>query len=791
MHERLRIIRNIARGMGETARQGIVHRDMKPDNIVLSPNGDIIIADFGISLASVKPGTGEGSFSNLVRALETKLSANAMTPSYFPTRSLTRPFESWMMDDPRRDIIAFWISVLPMLGVDPFESNKIKVPLKPDSKGHIKMLDVRIQRVLEDILEEIDANAAIGDDIKLALRHPEHGIKLRFEDFQTPFSRPEDAAPVWQGIERAFDGLLNHYSEGQAEGPITFYGDSLTRHANTVAQTRIVQRRPEPEDPPQTGGNKGARLAAASSPRYTLQEAVHKILEWHKEGLIQAVADPGSAVIPIASESEVIAKFVRSLHFKYADQPDLRFTAELQNGTALVYPLSGARLAATDLSAAQKKFGALLTERSKDDKTAIEEWLRAYQKHYLLASSAQVSRAHWMKHSLSTGHYKDGTAVQATEVEVKQVILIKEILSDPEISAATKHDKNRENELVNIALFWARSSGARLAQTFINRAENADPESLILIARVLLKRNQSLKNLPLKFPLGNAVVEAKLDKARRTGIVYFYDLDKNGKVSAKPFTSVRLTADIVKQAYKLEESEREAGVKITQRSEALEAFADDQSSTQKARQFYNQLKKNKAPDVQFNNERTAVLRFTTEKKLRPEKMELYRKQLETLHSIAGKKVLIQFAQIRRNGKIILYGPSDPTPKKGEDYALFHLSELSRRALKAAKLEGAGFASVPGLADDETVIPFVALGVFLTAMGRLSDFTDSIQQLWRNVRGADASQNLDPGSFRDIRKVQKIDLQRYSQLQLRAIARFALDMVLEYTRLALQAAGTAA
>jgi hypothetical protein len=266
---------------------------------------------------------------------------------------------------------------------------------------------------------------------------------------------------------------------------------------------------------------------------------------------------------------------------------------------------------------------------------------------------------------------------------------------------------------------------------------------------------------------------------------------KEGKPFGTPFTQVKLTEDIVRQARALKDRESVVRVKISARSEALEAFADDQNATGAARQFYQQLRKNKAPDVQFNNERTAVLRFTTEKKLRPEKIELYRKQLQTLHSIAGKKVLVQFAQIRRNGKIILYGPSDPTPSKGEDYALFHLSDLSRRALKAAKLEGAGFASVKGLADDETVIPFVAQGVFLVAMGRFSGYTNSIQQLWRNVRGGNALMDLDPESFGDIRKVQKIDLDRYSKLQLRTIARIAWEKVLEFTRLALQAVGAAA
>jgi hypothetical protein len=349
------------------------------------------------------------------------------------------------------------------------------------------------------------------------------------------------------------------------------------------------------------------------------------------------------------------------------------------------------------------------------------------------------------------------------------------------------------------ALDRARSApkdpeGARLAQNIIVKAEaaqNADPETLVLIARALLDLKKISKTLPFEFKLGNALITAELDERLDAGWVYFDNVDQDGRPIGKPFAQVRLTEAIVNEARKLKDRESALRVKLIERSEALEVFADDQKSAGAARQFYNQLKKSKAPDVEFDNNRTVVLRFATEKKLRPEKIDLYHKQLQTLHSIAGKKVLLQFAQIGGDGTPVLYGPSDPNPAKGEDLALFHLSELSENALKAAQGEEAGFVSVKGLADDETVIPFVAQGVFLAALGRLSGYTDSIQQLWRNVRGGDALIDLDPEAFRDIRKVRKIDLQRYSDLQLRTIARIAWEKVLEYTRLALQAVGSAA
>jgi HD-GYP domain-containing protein (c-di-GMP phosphodiesterase class II) len=459
----------------------------------------------------------------------------------------------------------------------------------------------------------------------------------------------------------------------------------------------------------------------------------------------------------------------------------------------------GARLA--DLSAALKKFETILAERSGNDKAMIEQWLRAYQKHYLLASSPSIRSAGSVEKALSRGHYKDGTAVQATTAEVEHVVLVKEILSDPEISAATLHDKNRENELVTLALAWVRFSGdrrggdgARLAKNFIGtakEAESADPETLVLIARSLLDIRRISKATPFLLPLGNALIRAELDKKGETGVVDFYSKSAEGEAAGKPFARVKLTKAIVDEARKLKDKESVLRLKLADRSEALDAFADDQKTTAAARQFYAQLKKSKAPDVEFNNDRTVVLRFVTEQKLRPEKMELYRAQLRTLHAIAGRKVLLQFAQIGKEGGPVLYGPSDPDPAKGEDFALFHLSELSEKALEAAQGQEAGFVSVEGLTADETIIPFVAQGVFLAAVGRLSGYTDSVQQLWRNVRGAEALRDLDPAAFADIRKVLTVDLGRYSELQLRTIDRIVWEKVLEYTRLALQAVGSAA
>ena len=57
MGDALTITQKVANALDYAHGNGVVHRDIKPGNILLSEQGEPLVADFGIALAVAQAGT--------------------------------------------------------------------------------------------------------------------------------------------------------------------------------------------------------------------------------------------------------------------------------------------------------------------------------------------------------------------------------------------------------------------------------------------------------------------------------------------------------------------------------------------------------------------------------------------------------------------------------------------------------------------------------------------------------------------------------------------------------------
>ena len=105
VEEALRIREDVASALDYAHKHGVVHRDIKPGNILLSEEGEPTVADFGIALAVAHAGGG--------RVTETGLSVG--TPHYMSPEQATGDRDV----DPRTDVYALGCVLYEMLVGEP------------------------------------------------------------------------------------------------------------------------------------------------------------------------------------------------------------------------------------------------------------------------------------------------------------------------------------------------------------------------------------------------------------------------------------------------------------------------------------------------------------------------------------------------------------------------------------------------------------------------------------------------------------------------------------------------
>lgn len=139
--EILAVFRGAGKGLRAAHDAGIVHRDFKPDNILIGPEGKAYVTDFGLALeANVTPqDSGGTSPSRSASSRLTETGAIMGTPAYMPIEQ-----HAGLPTDHRSDQFSFCVALFEALhGVRPFSGananelclsiGRAKLPVSPSS----------------------------------------------------------------------------------------------------------------------------------------------------------------------------------------------------------------------------------------------------------------------------------------------------------------------------------------------------------------------------------------------------------------------------------------------------------------------------------------------------------------------------------------------------------------------------------------------------------------------------------------------------------------------------------
>jgi tetratricopeptide (TPR) repeat protein/predicted Ser/Thr protein kinase len=125
--EVLGVFQEAGRGLAAAHKQGLIHRDFKPDNVMIGLDGRVRVMDFGLARAddeSPAPADLEGFATGPRSALDTPLTQTGSvmgTPAYMAPEQFTG-----MEVTPRSDQFGFCVALFEALyGVRPFEGNTL------------------------------------------------------------------------------------------------------------------------------------------------------------------------------------------------------------------------------------------------------------------------------------------------------------------------------------------------------------------------------------------------------------------------------------------------------------------------------------------------------------------------------------------------------------------------------------------------------------------------------------------------------------------------------------------
>jgi serine/threonine protein kinase len=143
----LDVAAQVADGLADAHAQGILHRDLRPDNIILTPKGQAKILDFGLATWTVR----EGNTENAAAVRETGTGTTVRTVAYMsPEQALGE------QPDHRTDIYALGAVLFEMLtGKLPFSgatSTALALQIAQAQPPAVSSVNVAVPRTLDQIV---------------------------------------------------------------------------------------------------------------------------------------------------------------------------------------------------------------------------------------------------------------------------------------------------------------------------------------------------------------------------------------------------------------------------------------------------------------------------------------------------------------------------------------------------------------------------------------------------------------------------------------------------------------
>jgi serine/threonine protein kinase len=256
--EVVRLVRKLALALGYAHDQGVIHRDLKPSNVLVTPQGEPVIVDFGLALR--------------LHTADARLSSPGAvtgTPSYMAPEQVQGDPEDL---SPACDIYSLGVILyellagrVPFEGVDPFEIlwrvvQEEAIPpsqLRPEVSPDLEAICLRsMARLVENRFRSMRDFAAALDAFLTgqppAMPAPAIPSRPVIEPgaLRLAFARPGERAPVFQGPQdRVFldvgndlaTGVIDHHQQVQSAGSTTRL---VLAHPRLLDRAVVPSRRP-------------------------------------------------------------------------------------------------------------------------------------------------------------------------------------------------------------------------------------------------------------------------------------------------------------------------------------------------------------------------------------------------------------------------------------------------------------------------------------------------------------------------------------------------------------------